>query len=107
MAVLLLISSQRNRYSPELNARISDNDITAHRVANIHELLQSLHRNVFRRLRASIYTFVSELALLCRRIFERSRKLFDMRHLYNLHLHSDSSEALPMSHHGPGLLDSI
>lgn len=81
MAVLLLISSQRFCYSSELHTRISDIDITTGRVDHIHELLQSLYDDVFRRLRVSVYSFVSELAVLCRRIFKCSGKLFNMRHL--------------------------
>lgn len=107
MAVLLLISSQRICHTAELHSRISDNDFTVCRLDNIHEFLQSVYDDVFRRLRASVYTFVSELAVLCRRIFKCSGKLLNLRHLCDLHLHSNSAEALSMSHHGFSLLNSI
>lgn len=107
MAVLLLNSSQRLCNTAELHARISDNDIAICIVDHILEFLQGLHDDVFRRLRASVYTFMSKLALLCRRISECTWKLLHLRNLYNLHLHSDSFEALPMFCHVSGLLDSI
>lgn len=107
MARLLLDSSQRFRHTAQRHTRISDNDITLLTVDHIHELLQGSHDDVFRRLFAAVYTLVSELAVLRRRVVERSRQLFHMRHLHHLHLHGDPGEALPVSGDGAHVLDRL
>lgn len=107
MAVLLHVSFERNSDASELHARILDNNFTVRRMDNVHELLQSLHDDFFGHLCAAVYTFVFELALLCRNFVECSGKLLSMHHLYHLYLYGDPFEALSMPHHGFGLLDSV
>lgn len=107
MAVLLYVSCKRTCNTPELHARLLDTDFVSCCVDNIHQFLQSLHDDVFRCLRAFVYSIVFKLALLRWDFIECFGKLFNLHNLHYLHLHGDSLEALSMLNHGVVVFDSI
>lgn len=107
MAALLCVSKQGVRDTPELHAWLPHTDIVVRRLDHIHQLLQDLHDDVLECLCAVVHTVVSKLALLRRHIAECSGKFLDLHHLHNLHLYSDTAEALSMLHPSASLFNSF
>lgn len=107
MAVLLLVSFERNSDAAERHARILNIDFAVRRLDNIHKLLQSSHDDILWHLCATVHTFVLELALLCRNVVECSGQLLNMHHLHHLYLYGHPLEVVSMPHHGFRLLNSV
>lgn len=107
MAVLLHYTRQRVQHTTQLHSRLHDSDFPHRGVSYIHELLSSIYDDVLAILCATIYHNMLVVALLCRHLVEHPRQLFDMCHLYHLHLHSHSIEALSLLHHRINILDNV
>lgn len=107
MAVLLYNTRQRVQHATPLHARFHDNDFPLRGVSYIYEILSCLYDDVFVIICATIYHNMLVVALLCRHITKYSRELFDMCHLYHLHLHSHSIEALSLLHYCHYILNNV
>lgn len=107
MAVLFHVSKQRARDTTELYTWLLNINIAVRHLDYVYKPLQVLHDDFLECLRAFVYTLVLELALLRRHISECSGKFLNLHHLYNLHLHCNTVEAVSVFDHGAGIFSSV
>lgn len=91
----------------ELYSQFFNNNFHNCLIFDIYKNLSSIYDDIFVIICITIYHNLLIMALLCRYITQYSWQLFNLCHLYYLHLHRHSTQTLSLFHHCINILDII